>query len=121
MTGDALTARVLAIVAEVAGPNRAPADVGPDTALAEGGFWLESAGLLEVVERCPGVAEAVVVAIPRAVPFPGTPARLESIAGAPHRRGPLTGGGFQPILGRIAAGVGFEPRRSTEHHRGWPV
>jgi acyl carrier protein len=52
MTGDALTARVLAIVAEVAGPNRAPANVGPDTALAEGGFWLESAGLLEVVVAC---------------------------------------------------------------------
>ena len=52
MTRDALTARVLAIVARIAGPNRAPAAAGPDTALSEGGFWLESAGLLEVVVAC---------------------------------------------------------------------
>jgi acyl carrier protein len=44
--------RVLAILARVAGPHRTPPSPGPDTPLAEGGFWLDSADLFEVVLAC---------------------------------------------------------------------
>ena len=47
-----LADRVLAILARVAGPHRAPPSPGPDTPLAEGGFWLDSAGLFEAVLAC---------------------------------------------------------------------
>jgi acyl carrier protein len=43
---------VRALVARVAGPSRTPADSGPDTPLSEGGFWLDSVDLLEVVVGC---------------------------------------------------------------------
>jgi acyl carrier protein len=49
---DRLVDRVLGIVVQVAGPHRAPPSPGPDTPLAEGGFWLDSAGLFEVVLAC---------------------------------------------------------------------
>jgi acyl carrier protein len=52
VAGDWVGASVLAIVTRIAGPHRAPPDPGLETALAEGGFWLESAGLLEVVIAC---------------------------------------------------------------------
>ncbi len=41
--------RLLKIVADVAGPGRTPADLGPDTALRDGGVWLDSVGLLELI------------------------------------------------------------------------
>ena len=41
-----------ALVTRVAGPSRAPADSGPATPLSEGGFWLDSVELLEVVVAC---------------------------------------------------------------------
>ncbi len=44
--------RVQAIVARVAGPARSPAAPGPDTPLQEGGFWLDSASVLEVILAC---------------------------------------------------------------------
>ena len=44
--------RVLTILARVAGPHRTPPSPGPDTPLAEGGFWLDSADLFEVVLAC---------------------------------------------------------------------
>jgi acyl carrier protein len=44
--------QVLAILARVAGPHRTPPSSGPDTPLAEGGFWLDSADLFEVVLAC---------------------------------------------------------------------
>ena len=44
--------RLVAILADVAGPDRTPEPVGPSTQLSEGGFWLDSADLLEVVLAC---------------------------------------------------------------------
>jgi acyl carrier protein len=52
MTPDLLLARVLAIVAGIAGEERSPAAAGPDTPLTEGGFWLDSVALLEVILAC---------------------------------------------------------------------
>jgi acyl carrier protein len=39
-------------VTRVAGTSRAPAESGTDTPLSEGGFWLDSVELLEVVVAC---------------------------------------------------------------------
>ena len=44
--------RVQALVAAIAGPDRTPPDAGPDTALIDGGFWLDSVSLLEVIIAC---------------------------------------------------------------------
>jgi acyl carrier protein len=44
--------KIRALVTRVAGPSRAPADSGPATPLSEGGFWLDSVELLEVVVAC---------------------------------------------------------------------
>jgi acyl carrier protein len=52
MLGASTVDRVLGVVAAVAGPERMPAVTGPDTPLREGGFWLDSLGLLEVVMGC---------------------------------------------------------------------
>jgi len=52
MTRDGTVDRVLRIVAGIAGESRAPVDAGPDTPLAEGGFWLDSTALLEVLVAC---------------------------------------------------------------------
>jgi acyl carrier protein len=49
---ERLEERVLGILARVAGPHRTPPSPGPGTPLAEGGFWLDSAGLFEVVLAC---------------------------------------------------------------------
>jgi acyl carrier protein len=49
--GEIVT-RVGAIVARVAGPLRTPANHGPDTALGDNGFWLDSVALLEVILVC---------------------------------------------------------------------
>ncbi|HZS34331.1 MAG TPA: hypothetical protein VFC42_13240 [Methylomirabilota bacterium] len=51
-SGDAVQRSVLAILARIAGPNRTPADPGPATLLAEGGFWLDSIDLLDLVLEC---------------------------------------------------------------------
>lgn len=45
---------IRALVARVAGPSRTPPESGPDTPLSEGGFWLDSVELLEVVVACEG-------------------------------------------------------------------
>lgn len=45
-------ARLVAILTRVAGPDRTPDRVGPETLINEGGFWLDSADLLEVVLAC---------------------------------------------------------------------
>lgn len=50
----ALVDAIRALVARVAGPSRTPAESGPDTPLSEGGFWLDSVELLEVVVACEG-------------------------------------------------------------------
>jgi len=50
MTAPLSLERVQAIVRRVAGFS--PADAGPDTPLIEGGFWLDSVGLLEAIMAC---------------------------------------------------------------------
>src|SRR5258705_13438600 len=52
MIDDRHLARVQAIVMRIAGPGRTPVDIGPDTSLAEGGFWLDSVATLEVIVAC---------------------------------------------------------------------
>ena len=51
MSDEAL-GRVQAIVARIAGAERAPADAGPDTPLGEDGYWLDSVDVLEVILAC---------------------------------------------------------------------
>ena len=45
---DLLIDRIRAIIERVAGPNRSPGEVGPDTRLGDD-FWLDSVELLEVI------------------------------------------------------------------------
>jgi acyl carrier protein len=52
MTDDRCVERVQAIVERVAGPARSVPGAGPDTRLADDGFWLDSAAMLEVVLAC---------------------------------------------------------------------
>ena len=52
MPGASLLERVQTVVAQVAGPSRTPPDAGPDTPLGDGGFWLDSVDLVEVVVAC---------------------------------------------------------------------
>jgi acyl carrier protein len=52
MAGESTVARVLDILARIAGPERVPGNPGPATPLAKGGFWLDSLGLLETVLAC---------------------------------------------------------------------
>ncbi|HYB41765.1 MAG TPA: acyl carrier protein [Candidatus Methylomirabilis sp.] len=52
MSDDGVLERVQAIVAGIAGADRTPAVVGPDTPLGEDGFWLDSVDMLEVLLAC---------------------------------------------------------------------
>ena len=52
MGGPDEMSRLVSILEEVAGPDRTPIRVGPETSINEGGFWLDSADLLEVVLAC---------------------------------------------------------------------
>lgn len=52
MSTDAVVARVLEILARIAGPGRTPPGADPVTPLVEDGFWLDSVGLLETVLAC---------------------------------------------------------------------
>ena len=52
MTREPVLDRVKAIVARVAGPDRTPSAVGSTTLLGEGGLWLDSVELLEVILAC---------------------------------------------------------------------
>ena len=52
MNADGVIDRVMRVVAEVAGPARTPPEVRPDTPLRDGGFWLDSVDLLELVVAC---------------------------------------------------------------------
>lgn len=52
MTGVPDLEGVKAIVTGIAGPQRTPADSGPDTPLGEGGFCLDSVDLLELLVAC---------------------------------------------------------------------
>jgi acyl carrier protein len=44
--------RLIAILTEIAGADRTPPHVRPETPLTEGGLWLDSADLLEAVLAC---------------------------------------------------------------------
>jgi acyl carrier protein len=57
MPGTSVLERVQTVVAQVAGPTRTPPDAGPDTPLGDGGFWLDSVDLVEVVVACEGEFE----------------------------------------------------------------
>ncbi len=52
MTAPPSVEQVRAIVARIAGADRCPPDAGAHTPLRDGGFWLDSAGLLEVIMAC---------------------------------------------------------------------
>jgi acyl carrier protein len=52
MTADPILDRVRAVVVRLAGPDRIPARIGPDTPLAAGGFHLDSVELLDVMLAC---------------------------------------------------------------------
>ena len=49
---ESILARVLAIAARIAGPNRTPLDAGPSTPLWNGGFWLDSLDLMDLMLAC---------------------------------------------------------------------
>ena len=49
---DSVLARVLAIAAGIAGPNRTPPDAGASTPLWNGGFWLDSLDLIDLMLAC---------------------------------------------------------------------
>lgn len=52
MTAEPTVERVRSIVSRVAGPDRTPPGAGLNTPLGEGGFWLDSVGMLEAVLAC---------------------------------------------------------------------
>ena len=52
MTVEPSLEDVQALVIRVAGHQRCPDDVGPDTRLTGGGFWLDSVRLLETIIAC---------------------------------------------------------------------
>ena len=52
MSRDEILERLQALVSERAGRARTPADAGPDTPLGEGGYWLDSVDILELVVAC---------------------------------------------------------------------
>ena len=49
---DGVTPRVIDIVSRIAGPQRTPSTITRDTRLWQGGFWLDSIELLEVLLAC---------------------------------------------------------------------
>jgi acyl carrier protein len=49
---DPVFETIRALVARIARPGRVPAHCDPETRLSEGGFWLDSVELLEVVVAC---------------------------------------------------------------------
>ena len=52
MDDEAVVERLCAIVARVVGAPRVPADTGAGTPLRDGGLWLDSMELLQVVLAC---------------------------------------------------------------------
>jgi acyl carrier protein len=52
MSALELLPRILALASDIAGPTGKPVSLGPETLLADGGFWLDSVGLLELVLAC---------------------------------------------------------------------
>ena len=54
MDNKAMLEGLCAIMARVVGAPRVPADAGADTPLSDGGLWLDSMELLQVVLACEG-------------------------------------------------------------------
>jgi len=52
MTVDPIFDRVRALVVRLAGPDRTPTSITPETPLGEGGFHLDSVELLDVMLAC---------------------------------------------------------------------
>ncbi len=52
MTADAVVPRLIDVVSRIAGPGRAPAGAGRETPLVNGGYWLDSVALLELIVAC---------------------------------------------------------------------
>ena len=49
MTNATVLGRLMALLGRIAGADRTPADAGPETPIREGGFWLDSVALLELI------------------------------------------------------------------------
>jgi acyl carrier protein len=49
VTDPALLARLRGIISEIAGPGRAADEIGVETPLRDGGLWLDSVALLELI------------------------------------------------------------------------
>jgi acyl carrier protein len=49
---DGLIASVCAVIASVVGPGRVPPEASAETVLADGGLWLDSVELLQVIATC---------------------------------------------------------------------
>ena len=80
--------RVLQIVTSVAGPTRTPAGAGPDTPLCDGGFWLDSIALVEIVTACEAEFQLdfdPATEIPQAAQ--ATPRKLAAMIEARNRHG----------------------------------
>jgi acyl carrier protein len=52
MTEDPILARLHALATAIAGPARALRERGPEVRLTEGGFWLNSIELLQLIVAC---------------------------------------------------------------------
>jgi len=52
MKADDILLRVIALATHIAGPDRTPREIWPNTSLTEGGLWLDSVALLEVIVAC---------------------------------------------------------------------
>jgi acyl carrier protein len=63
----AVLARILDIVARIAGPDRTPPDATASTRLWGGGFWLDSIDLLDLMLGCDAAFGPVFQSAPRSV------------------------------------------------------
>ena len=83
---DPLLVAIRDLVEQVAGSRRIPAQVGPETRLSEGGFWLDSIELLQVVVAC---EERFAIVFDPAREFtPGALETLESLSALVRAKNP---------------------------------
>ena len=52
MSDDRISERLPAIVTMIVGSERTPSDPGYETLLVDGGYWLDSVDLLQVIVAC---------------------------------------------------------------------
>ena len=52
MTDTEVLLRIQELIARIAGPDRMPDGVGPDTPLGTDGYWFDSLDVLEVILAC---------------------------------------------------------------------